>query len=79
MPVVIAKDNVIDDVRVGRSPPVALHRLFRQFSQLGFNHRDVQLFARRRALQRLFAAAAVVHIILTEQRGGARNCQRQLA
>ena len=79
VPLVIANNNMVDNLREGRRAPVAGERLFGQFRQLGFNHRDIQRFARRGARQGLFAAAAVIHIVLTEQGGGARDGQRQLA
>ncbi len=62
-----------------RAPGRRGKRLLGQFRQLGFNHRDIQRFARCGARQGLFAAAAVIHIVLTEQGGGARDGQRQLA
>jgi hypothetical protein len=79
MAIVVASDDMVDDFGIGCGTPVFLYRLFRQSGQLGFDSRDVQLLTRCGAFQRLFAAAAVVHIVFTEQRGGARNRQCQLA
>ena len=79
VPVVIADDDMVDNLREGRRAPVAGEGLLGQFRQLGFNHRDIQRFPRCGARQGLFAAAAVIHIVLTEQGGGARDGQRQLA
>ena len=77
--VVVTHDDMVDDFRERGGAPVFFNRLFGQQRQLRFDSLHVQFLARGRSRQRLLTAAAVIHIVFTEQRGSARDGERQLA
>jgi hypothetical protein len=76
--VMIAHDDVVDDLRQRCGTPVFVDRLLSQLCQLALNNFNVQLLTGSGTRQRLLTAAAVIHIIFTEQRRCARDRERKL-
>lgn len=79
VPVVIANDDMVDNLREGRRAPVAERGCSASFASSASITATSSALRDAARASGLFAAAAVIHIVLTEQGGGARDGQRQLA
>ncbi len=79
MSVMIANNDMVNNVRQRNGAPVFFDGLFSQLRQLRFYDVNIDVVTRGGARQRLFSAAAVIHIVLAKQRRCAGNRERQFA